>query len=194
MVRVGERMTNPLAINCQQYKEDSGGKVVGVQLGITPVANSHYEVYSVRLRDEYEAQGNTVARCKVLDKNNVDTGIAVRMAWAGRGPQFQDSALPGNPSNEHFVPNKYWPPELGPLALFVGAHNAPQSDIVYGVGLPKGHHVSFDVVFKERGTITPPPDPDPIIPPINELAQQVALNTADIARIKAWIYSFEGKL
>lgn len=189
-------MANPLAQNCQGYRKDSTGKVVGVQLGIRSVPNSRYEVYSVRLRDEYEAQGNTVARCKVLDKNAVDTGIAVRMAWPGEGPTFQSSALPGNPSNEHFVPNKYWPPSLGPLALYVGAHNQPESDIVYGIGLPEGHHVSFDVIFRERVATQPPVDPDPTTPDSVTKAEFVAVADSlqkQVDELKAIIKRWDGE-
>lgn len=155
-----------LAENCQAFRVDAAGKVVGVQLGIYAIAGSRYEVYSVRLRDEYEAQGNTVARCQVLDRNGVSTGQAVRMAWPWNGgPDFSGSALPGNPANEHFISNKYFPPNVGPLCVYVGAHNQPESDIVFGLGLPLGHHVSFDIIFRERGAVVLPPVIDPPISP-----------------------------
>ena len=143
--------------NCQAVRTDAAGKVVGVELGITPVENSRYEVYSVRLRDEYEANGDTVAACKVLDASGIDTGIRARLAWPGEDVPFDASALPGNPNNVHIITNGYTPPALGPLAIHVGDFNAPISDIVYGFGLPWNRHVSFDVVFRERGSI----DPDP---------------------------------
>ena len=181
-------MSDPRADNCKAYREDATGKVVGVELGIASVANSRYAVYSVRLRDEYQAQGNTVARCQVLDKNGVNTGIAVRMAWPGQGPTFQASALPGNPSNEHFVPNKYWPPDKGPLAFFVGGHNAPISDIVYGVGLPKGHHVSFDIIFRERGSTTTPDKPTDPAPGTGTLAD----HEKRLRRIEKLLNSWQG--
>lgn len=186
-------MANGLADNCQAYRKDGTGKIVGVQLGIGIVSGARYEVYSVRLRDEYEAQGQTVARCKVVDRNGIDTGIAVRMAWPGQGPTFQASALPGNPSNEHPVVNKFWPPSQGPLAFFVGDHNKPQSDIVYGIGLPEGHHVSYDVIFRYRGAIVQPPvDPEVPTVPDSDLAKQVARNTADIAELKALMKQWIG--
>ena len=164
--------------------------MIGVQLGILPVAGSRYEVYGVRLRDEYEAQGNTVARCQVLDRNGISTGLAVRMAWPWNGgTHFEASTLPGNPSNEHFIPNKYFPPNLGPLCLYVGAHNLPDSDIVYGLGLPAGHHVSFDIIFRERGAIVSPPVDPPTKP--GDPGADVLLRLARIERaldalIGAW--------
>ncbi len=154
-------MANPLHENCQGFKVDAAGKVIGVQLGITKVEGALYEVYSVRLRDEYESVGQTIAACAVLDANGINTGIQVRMAWPGKGPMFQDSGLPGNPNNTHMITNGYNPPNQGPLALHVGGHNAPISDIVYGLGLPLNRHVSYDVVFKIKGAVVDPPtDPD----------------------------------
>ena len=155
-------MANPLDPNCTEVKVDTNNKVVGIKLGITLVQNSQYELYRVRMRDEYEAGGQTIANCSVLDKNGVSTGIQVRMAWPGAGPTFTDSALPGNPNNQHMITNGFdATAKMGPLALYVGNHNQPISDIVFGLGLPWNRHVSFDVVFKEKGSVTlPPTDPD----------------------------------
>ncbi len=154
-------MLNP---NCQEFKTDASGKVIGVQLGITKVEGAQYEVYSVRLRDEYEAAGQTIAVCSVLDRNGISSGHQVRLTWPGSQPPFQDSGLPGNPNNVHMIANGYIPPKLGPLAMHVGGFNAPISDIVYGLGLPFNRHVSFDIVFREKGAVTPPVEPptDPI--------------------------------
>lgn len=151
-------MGNPLHENCQAFRTDSNGKVIGVQLGITTVPGAQYEVYSVRLRDEIEAVGQTIAVCSVLDANGVNTGIQVRMAWPGKGPAFESSALPGNPNNTHMITNGYNPPNQGPLALHVGNHNAPISDIVYGLGLPFNRHVSYDVVFRVKSILGEPGD------------------------------------
>lgn len=166
-------MTNPLDTNCTEVKVDANGKVVGVKLGITLVQNAKYEVYSVRLKDEYEANGDTVANCTVLDKAGIYTGLQVRMAWHGAGPLFEDSSLPGNPHNIHVITNGYdaWQ-KMGPLALYVGGHNAPISDIVFGLGLPWNRHVSFVVTFREKGVIVPPP-------PTDDTAER-------IAKLEAW--------
>ena len=168
-----------LAENCRTFRVDSAGKVTGVQLGIHPVPGTEYEVYAVRLLNEYEAQGNTVARCQVLDANGINTGVPVRMAWPWNGgTSFAGSGLPGNSSNEHFIPNKYFPPSLGPLCLYVGGHNQPQSDIIFGLGLPMGHHVSFAVSFRKRSpVIVQPPIEPPTLP--SELA-------ARLTKLEAW--------
>lgn len=149
-------MGNPLAANCQSFQVNANGQVIGVELGITPVAGAKYEVHSVRLRDEIEANGQTVAACSVYDAQGFPTGEQVRLTWPGKEPPFQDSGLPGNPNNVHVIANGYTPPKLGPLALHVGGFNAPTSDIIYGLGLPFNRHVSFDVVFRAKSIVVPP--------------------------------------
>jgi len=146
--------------NCKGFRVDSSNKVIGVELGITKVENAKYELYSARLRDEYEADGKTIAACSVLDANGINRGIQVRMTWPGDSVPFEASGLPGNDNNVHIITNGYAPPKLGPLALHVGGFNAPISDILYGLGLPMNRHVSFDVVFIEKGSIVIPPDDD----------------------------------
>ncbi|TXH52987.1 MAG: hypothetical protein E6Q97_14270 [Desulfurellales bacterium] len=177
-----------LAPNCQGYKVDANGKVIGVQLGILPVANSRYEVYSATLRNEYDAGGRREAYCQVLDRNGIRVGAVVRLAypWTG-GPTFAHNLAPGNPDNTHPVINGYTPPAIGPLALYVGAPNAPESDIVYGLGLPLNRHVSFDVVFRERGAVEPPPIDPPTDPALRELALRVERIEQSLdAFVKAW--------
>jgi hypothetical protein len=148
-------MSNPLAESCRAFKTDVSGKVIGVELGITPINGAKYTIHSVRLRNEVEANGQTIAACYVYDASGLPAGEQVRLTWPGKQPPFSDSGLPGNPNNVHVIINPYSPPNQGPLALHVGGFNAPTSDIVYGLGLPFNRHVSYDVVFKER-TLTPP--------------------------------------
>lgn len=174
-----------LSQNCQGYKQDASGKVIGVQLGITLIPNSKYEVYSAELIDENNAGGNTVAICTVLDKNNVPTGEQVRLTWAGSEPPFADSGLAGNGRNEHMIANGYNPPAIGPLALHTGGFNQPTSDIVYGLGLPFKHHVSFRIVFREKGAITTPPTDSTLEARIKKLEETVANHETRIKRLEA---------
>lgn len=147
--------------NCKAYSQDSTGLVTGVLLGITPIATGNYELYSVALRAEGSpGAADRVARCQVLDKNLVRTQLNVRMAWPGKQPPFQGSGLPGNAENTHVIVNGYNPPNTGPLCLFVGEQDSPDSDILWGLGLPYNHHVSFDIVFAQKGAGTgTTPDP-----------------------------------
>lgn len=151
---------NPLAQNCQGYTQDGSGRVTGVQLGVTIVPGAKYEVYSVTLVDEASASGNTVAYCSVVDKNGISTGEQVILTWPGQNVPFQDGGIAGNGRNEHVISNKYNPPAIGPLAVHVGSLNKPASDIIYGLGLPFGHHVSYRIIFREKGSVivTPPAD------------------------------------
>lgn len=143
-------MSDPRAENCKQFGLSSDGKVIGVELGITKIPNAKYEIYRVSLIDENAANGQTVASCQVLDKNHVVTGEQVRLTWAGKEPPFSDSGLSGSGNNVHVIVNGYNPPSIGPLALHTGAFNNPTSDIVYGLGLPYKHHVSYNVTFIEK--------------------------------------------
>lgn len=180
-----------LAQNCQGYSQDASGMVTGVQLGITKVNGAKYEVYSVELIDEKSAGGNTVAYCTVLDKNNIPNAEQVRLTWAGKAPPFADSGLAGNGRNEHVIINKYNPPANGPLALHTGGFNAPTSDIVWGLGLPFGHHVSFRVIFREKGATTPtdPTNPPTDLTVVNQrldvLEKQVADHEARLKKLEA---------
>lgn len=149
-----------LASNCQGYAQDSSGKVTGVQLGITTIPGAKYEVYSVTLVDEASASGTTVAYCSVVDKNGISTGEQVFLTWPGQNVPFQDGGIAGNGRNEHVISNKYNPPSLGPLAVHVGSLNKPLSDIVYGLGLPFGHHVSYRIIFREKGAVVVNPPVD----------------------------------
>lgn len=154
-----------LAANCQGYKVDAAGKVVGVQLGVWFVPGARYEVYSVSLRDEYTANGRREAYCQVLDRNNIKIGAVVRLGYPwNNGPTFANNLPPGNPDNTHPIVNGYVPPNVGPLALYVGPANAPESDIVFGLGLPLNRHVSFDIIFRERGAVVQPPTDPPVEP------------------------------
>lgn len=174
-------MSNPLAENCQAFKLDASGKVIGVQLGITTIPGAKYEVYSVELIDETKAGGNTVASCIVLDKNNVPNSEQVILTWPGSKPPFEGSGLAGNGQNVHVITNEYIPPKLGPLALHTGEFNAPTSDIVYGFGLPYKHHISFKIVFREKGASSNPDVDNRII----ELEKKVLDHEARLKKLEA---------
>lgn len=91
-------------------------------------------------------------------------------------------------------------PERGERGPWAWRPTHQHADAVTGAGMPKNMHCSFFAVWEPtifEGTVTPPPiePPDPVLPPTDDnLAAQVAKNTADIARIKAWIQSFEGEI
>lgn len=165
-------MTDPRADNCRGYDE-VGGKVTGVKLEYLPASGTKYELIRAELVDEIAAQGNTTATIQVLDKENIPARVNCYLAWPWEGwlypGGFQNQLLPGNPNipYQHVISNPYNPQRLGPnaesgpLAICIGDKDGNViSDVIGGLGLPKGHHVSYDLVFKERGD-TPDPDPDP---------------------------------
>lgn len=187
---------NPLHENCQGYKESPDGKVIGVQLGIHPVANSQYAVYAVRLIDESQSQGRTDASCMVLDAAGIDTRIPVSLGfpWGGN-PPLANVLMPGNSENRHVIVNKYWPPNVGPLALFVGSKDKIDSDIVWGLGLPKGHHVSYIVTFKRRGAPGnggTDPDDQPLAARVALLEQTTKLLSAEVKLLKQLLGQWVG--
>lgn len=134
--------------NCQEYIEENG-IVTGIKLGITEINPKQYIIYFVEFIDEYNSDGKTIAYCKVLNSNNEEITTLTRLAWAGDNIPFDGSVLANN-DNQHVIINGFLPPEIGPLAIYIGEHNEPLSDIIYGFGLPFRHHVSFGIVFKEK--------------------------------------------
>lgn len=142
-----------LAENARGFRVDGKGKLVGVQMGIHRVAHPTYRVRRVRLIDEYEAQGQTVAFCSVYE-DGIQTHKPVIMAWPwGKflsGSGWDNSAPAGNPNNQHTVASQFAAPGPGPLCFLIGNPGAPESDIVYGAGQVSGYgHISFEIVFEK---------------------------------------------
>lgn len=151
---------DPRADNCKAFAKDSGGRIVGVELTYRENPNAKYQLYRVSLVDEPQngIGGPTVAKFQVLNKDNIQVEERVYLAYPWWS--YGNWLLPGNANHEHFISNKYTPPERGPLALFVGdEHHGVISDEVGGFGLPEGHHVSYSLVFRER-TTGGNPDPE----------------------------------
>ncbi len=150
-------MDDPRAENCRVVAVDQAGRVTGVELRVVAQPDTKYALVRVELIDEAAAQGNTVATCIVLDAGGIQTADPVFLAWPF--PGLTNHALPGNPNNQHMIANGYTPPEVGPLALYVGdASGKPISDIVGGLGLPWRRHVCFRATWRERGAAEPPAD------------------------------------
>lgn len=144
---------SPLAENASGFRVDGYRRIVGVQMGIHRVAHPTYRVRRVRLIDEYEAQGRTVAFCSVYE-DGIQIHKPVIMAWPwGKflgGGGWDESAPAGNPNNQHMVASKFVAPGPGPLCFLIGNPGAPESDIVYGAGQVSGYgHISFEIVFEK---------------------------------------------
>lgn len=177
-------MTDPRAANCQAVAVNAAGQVTGVLLQVRPMPSARYELVRADLIDETAAAGNTVAKCVALDKNGIETGERIYLAWPWPGMQ-DGKSLPGNPNGEHMLNGlTYNPPDIGPGALYVGdATGAPISDIIGGLGLPWNLHICFRLTWRERGAVVvtpppPPPDPNPNPNPVEPTSLEY-----DVARI-----------
>jgi hypothetical protein len=155
-------MADPRAENCKAVTFDASGKVTGVELVFQPLPSTRYELKRVELIDEAATSGTTVANCVVLDKDGIETGERVWLAWPWPG-MGDGKSLPGNPNGQHMMSGlPYNPPDIGPGGLYVGdAAGEPISDIIGGLGLPWNRHVSFRLAWKERMAIA---DPGPVGP------------------------------
>lgn len=169
-------MSDPRSENCRAFALNPAGLVVGVELIYQPQPAARYELIRVELIDEPTGGvgGPTVANCTVLDRAGVQIAERVYLAWPW--PNLTERALPGNPNGQHMLANRYFPPSLGPLALYVGdANGGIIGDVIGGLGLPLGHHVSFRATWQERGSEPPPGEPPPGVDYAALLAEVQAL-------------------
>jgi hypothetical protein len=153
-------MSDPRAENCRAFALNAAGKVIGVALEVNVRPLTPYRLVRVELIDEIAAQGNTVATCRVLDPDGLQLGDTVYLAWPW--PDVTEFARPGNPNGQHMIASTYTPPVIGPLALCLrDAAGQIASDVVGGLGLPHGHHVSFIATWQLRtAVLDPEPTPD----------------------------------
>lgn len=164
-------MADPRMENAQQFRMENN-KVAGVELTHIPFPESKWKLVRASLIDEMTAQGQTVARVIVRDKDGIEAQVPCFLGfpWKGWSPgdRISNHLLPGNTNfpYEHIVSNKFDPEggRQGPLSIFIGdAHGNVESDLIGGLGLPKGHHVSYHLVFQERNgdsPVAPPPSSD----------------------------------
>lgn len=154
-------MSDPRASNCIAFHVNAAGQVDGIELVYQPVPSARYACVAAQLIDEAAAQGNTVVKVEIFDKDGIPTAERALMEWPYGGPPAEDSPVgPGNTDNRFTTTSKYTPPAIGPLGFFVGdASKQPISDHIWGYGLPGGRHISGYVAFKERGVVTPPVEP-----------------------------------
>jgi hypothetical protein len=148
-------MSDPRDQNCRRFAETEG-MVTGVELVHAPRPGTKYELVKATLIDERAAQGNTVASIFVKDRDGYDVVSAncwLAWPWKGDVAQFEGRGRPGNPNYpiQHMITNAFNPSQQGPLAIYIGdgAGNI-DSDVIGGLGLPGGHHVCFQLIYRER--------------------------------------------
>lgn len=149
-------MPDPRTPNARAYHA-TNGMCDGVELVYVERPSAMYALVLAELIGEAEAAGNTVATCTVLNKDGLQVGERVWLAWAW--PELgAGKLLPGNPNGQHMVVNGYDAAagKIGPLGLYVGDGQGNQlSDLIGGVGLPNNRHVCYRFVWKERGASDP---------------------------------------
>lgn len=187
-------MRDPRSENCKEFKVNDRGKVVGVELDYIPKPETEWELYNVELIDEEQAQGRTIAYCTAMDENKVPVYAPIALVWTYYGDgkaDFDNFGLPGSGGLmiEHPITNTYNPKtrRVGPLAIAiidVAESKRLQkpvivSDVIAGLGLPAGRHVSFTIVFRKRPkapepTPEPEPEPTPDYPDLETALQELA--------------------
>lgn len=148
---------DPRAENCRGFKVEDG-LVTGVELEWRENPTTRFRLERVNM---FRAGDTTVAKYAVYDKaGKLILSAPVMLAWPW--PDLEQALPSGNPNNEHMISGgPFNPPTVGPLALYVAdAAGKLDSDFIGGLGLPFKQHVCFDVVFAERETVTPEPEPD----------------------------------
>ena len=90
---------------------------------------------------------------QVLNKQGTPVMVDARMGtgYSGNKNSFDSWNPPGNPNGSFFMgpDSGFEPPNLGPCAVFVVDQGYIVSDVVGSMGLSRGQHGSFYVVFKE---------------------------------------------
>lgn len=153
--------------NTKKYSQ-SNGLVTGVELLIEEIPNSKYKVKHLRLIDEVEAKGKTIAYCKSPSQ--------LYLCWPYRKghTSFENEVKIGS---EAVISNGFNPPDYGWLAI-----KTENGDVVGGLGLPFKHHVSFEIEFEQR-TITEPDKP-------SDLEKRVELLESRVKHIEDYLDGF----
>lgn len=177
---------DPRTANARAYQLDAAGRVVGVELVYDERPSTDYQLVQARLIDEASAGGNTVAKFAVVDCLGTPISENVYLAWPW--PSMNHGAsLPGNQNSEHMITSPYTPPDIGPLAVYVGdSAGRINSDVIGGLGLPNKRHVSYYLAFRKRCSTSPTPTPIPggsgDMSETNDLLRQVLSALQALAR------------
>lgn len=157
--------------NTKQFKMENG-KVKGVELFITDVPNQEYIVSHLRLKDEEEANGKTIAYCESAGRKD----FYLAWPWRQGYTSFKNKVPTGGSQGEHVISNGYNPPDFGYLAIHLGKE--PISQIVGGLGLPYNRHISFEIGFDKVDSVTPDkptkPLPNSIVWPVGNITNYYA--------------------
>lgn len=154
---------DPRTDKCKKFAL-SGGKVTGVALTVHAMPETKWQLVKVDLYDENDSRNETKCLTHVIERIKVGTKTIEAparakcfLAWpidsSGDPDSLEQWQLPGNVNQpyEHIITNTFSPPKKGPLAIFIGDDDGNiDSDVVGGLGLPDGRHVSYHLVFVQR--------------------------------------------
>ena len=187
---------DPRTTNATHHALDQG-KVTAVHLTVHPVPAATYACTLVRVigEDEQGVRGPTVARVAVYSRAGRRILATVILATGYNGGLAFDALLPAfGEKIEHTITNKFDPPNLGPLAIYIAGDDGKQidSDVVASLGLPYGHHVSYEIEFRERSILTfkepaaPINEPPAGDPDLLTRVQQLEARMSALEKYIAW--------
>jgi len=139
---------DPRQGNARQHALSAAGLVTGVDVKVHVKPATRYKCVNVRLVDENEAAGQHIIQVRT---GNISRPLTIRLAYPydGGADHFDHYIPAGNDKNEFVLVNAFNPPAVGPLAIVIlDEQGYINSDVVAGLGLPLGHHVSFVIQFE----------------------------------------------
>lgn len=153
-------VNDPRLANARLHSEE-GGLITGVFLTWEPVQDALYKCTLAQLVNEVSANGQTICRVSVFDEAASPTvaNVGLLLGYTSKGNGIMrdaneflgiDTNIKSGTAVEHVITNKFEPPNQSGLAVAIVADGKVISDVVSGMGLPWGHHVSFSLIFRRK--------------------------------------------
>lgn len=137
---------------------------VGVQS--SPNVTPRWTAISVVYQDETEAQGNHNLYIEVLDEKGLPLpNVKVLHGWPWQAWPLEDdhvSAITNGKGQADFGIYAALGKDNSTGPYWVLIESEHRSDIVFGMGLPAKHHVSYCLTFQWTVAPVPPPEPPPM--------------------------------
>lgn len=141
---------DPRTKTADKHSGGDGQRVTGVNVLVRTNPSSQYRAVSVEtlLNDE---------SCNVYVFENVNGAVVPafnsRMVTGSSDGYKYDNLVEAPSSPGSFFmgrDSKFWPPAIGPIGAVIVENGKAVSDIVYGMGLSEGQHMSYRIVFERR--------------------------------------------
>lgn len=144
---------DPREFNTTHHNPPPGqdGKVDAVHLTVHPAPGVRkYRCIRTQLLSDDPSCNIYVS---VVDNRGRAIMVNVMMAtgYQGNANTFHAYMPPGNPNGSFFMgsDSRFLPPNVGPLAIMIREGNEIVSDVVGSLGLARGQHMSYFIVFRE---------------------------------------------